>query len=59
MNSSQLPINAFYTPEGAIAFVKTNKTKQVEALTDKVNTLEEELAEMRKLMQELKDERLK
>lgn len=59
MNTHQLPLNAVYTPEGAIAFIKTKRSQQVEELDSQVKDLQNELAQMKELLREVLNERSK
>lgn len=59
MNNHQLPLNTVYTPEGAIAFIKTKRSQQVEELNTQVKDLQNELADMKNLLKEVLNERSK
>ncbi len=53
MDNHQLPINALYTPEGAITFLKYKEVEQTEELQNKVSSLESQVEEMKKMIEEL------
>ena len=50
--SYQLPSNAYYTPEGAIIFRKSAKSKELEQVNSKVEELQKEIEELKRLIKD-------